>query len=190
MTIVPAQATDAPLIGVAVVMAIGPELARDFAGSGSIKDVEALFGTLAARTDSQYSYLNTLKAVDEDGKAMGFVVAYDGALLHRLRRSFIAEVRRSTGHDLEGKLADECDDREYYLDTLAVFEGYRGRGVAKALIEAAAGRARAAGKPLGLLCAKDNSRARRLYDASGFRNAGERPFAGEMMDHMLRSDSQ
>lgn len=185
MTITNAQQSDAPLIGKAVVMAIGPELARDFAGAGTVEDVEALLGRLAARTDSQYSYCNTLKAIDADGNTMGFVVAYDGARLHQLRRSFIAEVRRAMGHDLEGRLSDECEAGEYYLDTLAVFESYRGRGVAKALIEAAAGCAHNAGKPLGLLCAKDNGRARRLYDSCGFRQDGERTFAGELMDHLL-----
>lgn len=66
---------------------------------------------------------------------------------------------------------------------------YRGRGVATALIEAAGVRARECGKPLGLLVDKANSRARRLYDSLGFKQVGERFFAGELMDHLQQKGS-
>lgn len=184
MKIVRAELSDAPLIGRVVVEAIGEDIAGDFAGEKGIDAVVKLFAGLAAREDSQYSYLNALKAVDDDGAAMGFAVGYDGAELHRLRRAFFSEAKRQLDKDMDGKIGDECQPGEYYLDSLAVFPQYRGRGVAKELIKAMAECASFSGKPLGLLCEKTNIRARRLYDSSGFIPVGEAPFAGEIMDHL------
>ncbi len=184
MKIVCAELADAPLIGRVVVEAIGEDISAAFAEGKGIDAVVQLFAGLAAREDSQYSYLNTLKAVDDDGEAMGFAVGYDGAELHRLRRAFYSEVKRVLGKDMEGKMGDECQPGEYYLDSLAVFPQYRGRGIARELIKAMAERASLSGKPLGLLCKKTNIRARSLYDCSGFIQVGEAPFAGEIMDHL------
>lgn len=186
MKIIPALIEDAPLIGQAVVEAIGNDIANEFAGSLTVNDVVAMFSRLAERTDSQYSYTRALKAVDDQGNTMGIIVAYDGALLHRLRKAFFEEAKNFLGKDLEGKMADECTPDEYYLDSLAVLPEYRGRGVAHALIDAMAEVAAASGKPLGLLCDKSNHRARRLYLSVGFHHNGERVFAGELMDHLSR----
>lgn len=187
MKIVNADKSDARMIGEAVVEAIGDNLANAFAGDKSVEDVKCMFATLAAREDSQYSYLNTLKAIDNNGNPMGFIVAYDGAILHKLRRAFFEEVRNALNRDMEGEMADECTGDEYYLDSLAVLPQYRGQGIARALIEAMSKRAANSGKPLGLLCDKTNSNARRLYDKLGFRKVGETTFAWELMDHLQLS---
>ena len=189
MTVQQASAEHAHLIGRAVVMAIGDEITRNLAGEKHTPaDVEALFAGLAARTDTQYSYLNTLVALDENGEIMGLIVSYDGARLVEMRRIFFAEALRRLDLDF-GPDSDSIDPEttpdEFYIDTLAVFEPYRGRGVGRELIAAAAARAAAlSGKPLGLLVDKTNHRARRLYDSVGFVFRDERPFAGEVMDHM------
>lgn len=166
---------DGELIARAVVMALHEEF-----------DPEELwcriFLNLAVRTDSQYSYLNALKAVTAGGDVAGIMVCYDGARLAELRQALFEEFERQTGRQL-GPIADETDSGEWYLDSLAVFPGFRGRGVAKALIQAAIERAPEGRRP-GLLCAKDNTDARRLYESLGFRKIGERPFLGQMMDHM------
>lgn len=159
MKIVNAEKADAREIGQVVVTAVGEEISAAFAEGKGIEAVITLFANLAAREDSQYSYLNTLKAVDDNGRAMGYVVGYDGALLHRLREAFYTEVKAVLGKDMEGKMGDECEAGEFYLDSLAVFPEYRGRGVAKALIKAMGEHAVASGKPLGLLCEKTNTRA-------------------------------
>lgn len=170
-------------------MAIGEEITRNLAGKNHTPaDVEALFASLAARPDTQYSYLNTLVALDDDGCPMGCIVSYDGAALDDMRRIFFDEALRRLDLDF-GSDPDSIDPEttpdEFYLDTLAVFEPYRGRGIARQLIAAAARRAaEISGKPVGLLVDKTNHRARRLYDSIGFVFRDERPFAGEVMDHL------
>lgn len=181
-----ATPADAPFIGEAITLAIGEELTRNLAGdSHTPEDVRNLFADLARRDDSQYSYLNTLVATESDGTVAGLIVSYDGADLRRLRRSFFTEAETAIGLKIEGEPNDETGPEEYYIDTLAVFPDFRGRGIACQLIEAAAERAKSIGKPTGLLVDKTNHRARGLYDRLGFRQVGERPFAGEMMDHLL-----
>lgn len=185
--IIPAGIEHAPYIGRAITMAIGSELAADLAGPDhTVEDVEALFTSLARREDSQYSYLNSLVAVDDDSNVMGVIVSYDGARLRPLRKAFLSEAETAIGLRFDGEPDDETDSDEYYLDSLAVFPPYRGQGIARQLIEAAARRASQCGKPLGLLVSKTNPHARRLYDSLGFRPVGDRPFAGELMTHLQR----
>ncbi len=181
-TIRPARREEAPYIGAAVVEAIGEEIAEALGRDrGGVEAVKGLFSDLAARDDSQYSYLNTLVAVDPDDRVMGVCVGYDGARLHELRKAFIEEAGKKLGIEF-GELKDECEPTEFYLDTLAVDPSCRGRGVATALIGATVERARAIGKPAGLLVDKDNERARRLYEHLGFKPVGEREFIHTVMD--------
>lgn len=184
MRIIPARIEDAHLIGCSVVEAIGREIALALAGdSHSLGDVVDMFASLAEREDSQYSYRNSLVAIDDTGEAVGVCVAYDGAGLHRLREPFFLMAAELLEKHYDG-IEDECDADEFYIDTLAVLPSHRGQGVASALLEATIERARMSGKPAGLLVDKDNPRARRLYEHVGFEKVGERPFVYVVMDHM------
>ena len=172
------------MIARAIMMAVGEEICRDFAGEDhTTEEVEALFTELAAMDDSQYSYRNTLVALDPEGKVAGVCVAYDGARLHKLRERFFEAAERRLDRDMAG-MDDETSPDEFYLDTLAVWEQYRGNGLGARLLLAQAAHAHAAGKPAGLLVDKDNPKAEALYRRLGFRDAGERAFAGVMMNHL------
>lgn len=185
--IIPASREDAPAIAEIVMMAVGEEISRGFAGEkNTLDDVRRLFTRLAESEHAQYSFRNTLKAVDADGNAMGYLVAYDGGELHSLREAFIEGAREILGFDLEDKLPDETIPGEFYLDSLGVYPQYRGRGVAQALIAAAEKEAARRNLVPGLLCDKTNANARRLYDMLGFVQVGETPFAGELMDHLQK----
>nr|MBD5377752.1 GNAT family N-acetyltransferase [Bacteroides sp.] len=191
MIITDATAADAPLIADAVIEAIGPEIADGLAGkTHSRADVHALFTALAARPDTQYSFANTRIARSEaSGAPMGVCVSYDGELLLTLRRAFFREAALRLGWTLTPEEAEaihpETGPEEFYLDTLMTLPAHRGQGVGRALIMDAKLKARAAGKPLGLLCDTDNDRARSLYDSLGFRPAGTRPFAGHVMNRLI-----
>lgn len=181
---------DAAHIAEAIVMAVGDEITQSFAGKDhTVQDVKNLFSRLAQADNSQYSYKNTLVAVTPSDEVMGLIISYDGALLHPLRETFIKAAKEALGYDLVN-LADETSDDEVYLDTLAVYSAFRGNGVASALLNAAAEQAKTLNKPVGLLVDKTNHRARRLYESLGFRQVDERPFAGEMMDHLQKELNQ
>lgn len=189
MNIETATPKDASLIADAILAAIGDELTDHLAGANHTRrEVHDLFMRLAAREDTQYSYLNTRIARNGNGDAMGVCISYDGADLKRLRRPFFAEANENLGWNMTEdeieNLPGETEPDEFYLDTIMTLPQYRGRGVGKALIMDAAAKAAYASKPLGLLCDIENHSARRLYDAIGFRESGVRPFAGHDMYHL------
>ena len=185
-----ATPADAPLIAWAIMEAVGPGLVASMAGDHSVEDVRGIFTRLAARTDSQYSYLNTRIAHLSDGTKAGVCVSYDGGSLLSLRRAFFEEANRVLGWNLSTEeielVPQETCGEEFYLDSLAVLPQFRGQGIASSLIADSAQKAAAAALPLGLLVADDNPKARTLYEACGFRPVGRRPFAGEMMTNMRR----
>lgn len=187
MRIVPAEPGDGRLIARTIMMALGQELCESFASEGrSLDEIEDLFTACGDSDDSQYSWRNTLKAVDEEGNVLGMVISYDGARLEELRRRFLDEFAKRNGFRIDSHMTDETDPSEWYLDSLAVFPEYRGRGIAGELITAVCRLGAEAGKPTGLLVDKTNHRAEGLYDRLGFRTVGDRAFAGEIMTHKVR----
>lgn len=185
-TVIPARKADAPFIAKVVMTAIGDEISLAFAGSPDrLPLVDEMFSRLAGSENSQYSYANTLVALAPDGKVAGAIVSYDGARLHELRREFIRLSNEMLGSDFkEENFKDETSPDEIYLDSLCVFPEYRGQGIAAQLIAAACEAHKSSGKPVGLLVDPDNPRAKRLYERLGFREVGQRPFAGVMMHHL------
>lgn len=183
-----ARREDAAAIARGVVMALHEDIALAFAGSRErLPLVDRLFAGLAARDDSQYSYRNSLVAEDASGRVAGIIVAYDGSRLHELREAFVAEANALLGtRFVNAEMDNETSGDEVYLDSLAVFPGFRGHRLGARLIEAAAQLHSGAGKPLGLLCEQGYDHLYRLYTSLGFRNVGMRPFAGTMMHHLQR----
>lgn len=183
-----ATAADADFISDAIMTAVGHDLCANMGGGEeNLHLVHDIFAALAARTDSQYSYLNTLIAWDAEGKHAGAAISYDGAHLHRLRRPFIDAANRLLHWDItEEDMTDETSPDEIYLDTLMVVPEHRRQGLASALIQAVAEKHRSKAKPIGLLVDYSNPNAKRLYKKMGFKKVGDRPFAGEMMEHMQK----
>ncbi len=184
MKIINAEKKHADLIADTIMSAIGMDHCDEIAGQDSTGDnLKALFREMAERDDTQYSYRNTLVAIDDNGKPMGAIVSYDGGQLARLRSPFIARLQEETELD-PNNILDETEPGEYYLDSLAVLPEYRGREVGRKLIAAAIEQGRSLDLTPGLLVAKDNPSARALYEHLGFRKIGDRPFMGIVMDHM------
>jgi len=104
-----------------------------FCGDGfGLNDFHKMMTMLVERENSQYSYRNTLVAMDGD-KVIGISVSYDGARLHELRRAFIEAAKKYIGKDHSG-MDDETQAGELYLDSLAVLPEYRRQGIARKLI--------------------------------------------------------
>lgn len=70
--------------------------------------------------------------------------------------------------DAENMVAETLPG-EYYLDSLAVMPSYRGRGVARQLLESGIRQAEALRRPAILACSPQNTGAKRLYEKLGFR---------------------
>lgn len=168
-----------------IMMAMTDDCCLYFCGDGyGLADFRGMMTMLVEREDSQYSYRNTLVAMDAD-KVIGMAVTYDGGRLHELRRVFIEAAKKYIGKD-HSKMNDETQEGELYLDSLAVLPEYRHQGIARRLLMAAKERATQRGLPVvGLLVDKGNPTAESIYASVGFRYVNVRQWGGHSMKHLV-----
>lgn len=186
ITLRPGRPEDAPEIARLIIMAMTDECCRHFYGPDhTLDDFHRLITRLAADHDTQYSYENTICAVDtREDRIAGISVSYDGARLMELRQRFIEGAIRDFGID-HSAMEPETQTGELYLDSLAVWPAYRGHGIATLLLKATAEKARQTGcGPLGLLVDEGNPRAERLYNNVGFRYVNDSTWGGHRMRHL------
>lgn len=185
ITLRPGRKEDAPVIAELIVMAMTDECCRHFYGENhTAEDFMRLITDLAAGSDTQYSYENTICAMTDDGQIVGISVSYDGGRLYELRQAFINGAKTAFGID-HSSMKPETQAGELYLDSLAVYPRFRGMGIAKMLIEATAEKARSMGcGPLGLLVDEGNPKAGCLYESVGFRFVNNSDWGGHHMRHL------
>ena len=177
-----AQASDIVKL---IMMAMTDDCCLHFCGEGhGLDDFRRMMTSLVERTDTQYSYRNTLVAM-EGQKVTGIAVSYDGGRLHQLRQAFIQAARKYIGKDHSG-MDDETQAGELYLDSLAVLPEYRRQGIAQRLLKATKEKADAMGLPcVGLLVDQGNPAGEALYASAGFRYANDSHWGGHPMKHLV-----
>lgn len=168
-----------------IMMAMTDECCLYYTGDGqTLDDFRKTMVRLVEMENSQYSYRNTLVAMTDDGQIMGACVSYDGGLLHTLRRAFVNAALTDFGRDFSNMDA-ETQAGELYLDSLAVYPQYRGKGVASALLRASIEKACNMNLPAaGLLVDKGNPNAERLYKSVGFEYVNDAFWGGHPMRHL------
>lgn len=179
--IVPAKREQAAEIASLIMEAMDYDCCRNFAGPDhTLDDFHQMMTQLVEMDDSQYSYANTLVAM-ERGEIAGCLVGYDGKDLLRLRRRFIEAAKQWLGQDFSG-MDEETRAGEYYLDSLCVKKEFRKRGIATRLIREAI--LRHGTQPVGLLVDHTHPWAERLYRQIGFRFVNETEWGGHAMNHL------
>ena len=168
-----------------IMMAMTDECCQYFCGEGyGLDDFCRMMCHLVEREDSQYSYKNTLVAMDGQ-QVVGVSVSYDGSRLHELRRTFIEAAKAYIGKDHTG-MDDETQAGELYLDSLAVLPAYRRQGIAQKLLIATRERARHLHLPkVGLLVDKGNPDGEALYTKVGFEYLNDNLWGGHPMKHLI-----
>lgn len=181
-----AQKKQATVIARLIMEAMNHECCQWFAGPNhTLEDFHLLMTRLVEREDSQYSYLNTLVAITETNKIVGICVSYDGAKLRELRKAFIEGALEAFGRDFSD-MDDETTAGELYIDSLCVDNSFRGRGLAKELLEATIEKGRKMNLPTGLLVDTGNPQAERLYHHVGFVYMGDNQWGGHKMKHLQK----
>jgi len=168
-----------------IMMAMTDDCCQHFCGAGyGLTDFYRMMTILVEREDSQYSYRNTLVAMDEDC-LVGVAVSYDGGCLHELRQAFIQSAKEYLGKD-HSHMDDETQAGELYLDSLAVKPAYRRQGIAKRLLMTTKEKADQMGMPcVGLLVDMGNVAGESLYTSVGFRYVNDRCWGGHTMKHLV-----
>lgn len=180
-----AQKFQARSIARLIMQAMNYECCQYFAGPDyTLDDFERVLTDLVLSDNSQYSYNNTVVAVDEDGDVCGVCVSYDGGQLHSLREAFVKAMKDNFGRDFSD-IPDETEAGELYIDSIAVSEKCRGKGIATKLLHAVIEKARNMGLPaVGLLVDKGNPKAERLYARVGFQYVNDNTWGGHPMKHL------
>ena len=185
ITIRKAKREQAADIARLIMMAMTDECCLYFCGEGyGLDDFQRMMTCLVERKDSQYSYKNTLVAMEGE-RVVGISVSYDGGRLHELRQVFINYAKQYIGKDHTG-MDDETQAGELYLDSLAVLPSHRRQGIAMQLLKAT--RERAANMALccvGLLVDKSNPTGEALYASAGFRYVNDEMWGGHPMKHLV-----
>lgn len=168
-----------------IMMAMTDDCCQYFCGDGyGLADFYQMMTWLVEREDSQYSYRNTLVAMDGK-KVVGIAVSYDGGQLHQLRQAFIEAAKKHIGKNHSG-MDDETQAGELYLDSLAVLPDYRRQGIATQLLKATKERASQMGLTcVGLLVDQDNPDGEALYTLIGFQYANDSQWGGHLMKHLV-----
>ena len=185
ITIEQAQPSQAPDIARLIMEAMNHECCLYFAGEEhGLSGFHQLMTDLVCRADSQYSYLNTLVALNAQREVIGVCTSYDGAELHQRRTAFVQGCLARFNRDF-GNMDDETAAGELYVDSLAVDVRYRGKGIAKALLRATIEKGKQLQLPaVGLLVDKGNPKAERLYTSVGFQYVDDNQWGGHAMRHL------
>lgn len=177
-----ATPSDAPDIAQLIILAMGKALAGKFANSNDPAVYTALFEKFAAMPANPYSFENIL-VWEATAVICGMILAYDGADLDQLRKPFLAYTRAKLG--FTGMPEDETQSGEFYIDCLAVFPDFEGKGIAKKLIASLIVKADRLGHhKVGLLVSKGNEKAQELYNKLGFVIVGEKSLLGGSHNHL------
>ena len=184
-----ARKEQSPDIARLIMTAMTDDCCLHFCGEGyGLEDFRGMMTMLVEREDSQYSYRNTLVAMDGD-RLVGIAVSYDGGRLHELRQAFVEAAKTCIGKDHSG-MDDETQAGELYLDSLAVLPDYRRQGIARRLLKATKEKADRMGLPcVGLLVDKGNPAGESLYASVGFRHVNDNSWGGHPMKHLTLSNS-
>lgn len=148
---------------------------------------ELLVKAYIEEPDYRYGFNNAI-VKEIDGQVAGVAFGYPDHLEETIDDAFINLL---LAHDLseEYKLFDdeETFKDEWYLDTLVTSPNFRGKGVARELLDALPNLAKQHNRTkLGLNVDKINDNARRIYLNNGFEKVGQIDIANHDYDHLQK----
>lgn len=181
MQIRKAKKEDAAQIAELMILAM-TEIVFQFIGKEDTKEGKKFLRDLIQQENNQYSYQYIFVAVDKN-TILGQICLYPGALLKSLRQPVLDHIK--TTYAIDYLAADETQEGEIYIDTLAVSSAAQGQGIGKLLLQFAIEEFVHKNQDiLGLLVDDDNPNAKRLYDKMGFIVQNKLSIFGKKMEHM------
>ncbi len=137
--------------------------------------------------DYRYGFNNAL-VKEINGKVAGIAFGYPDHLEENIDDAFINLLLNNNLSE-EYKLFndEETFKNEWYLDTLVTSPDFRGKGVARELLDALPDLAKKHSRTkLGLNVDKINDNARRIYLNNGFEKVGQIDIANHDYDHLQK----
>ncbi|KIS02653.1 Acetyltransferase, GNAT family [Paucilactobacillus wasatchensis] len=137
-------------------------------------------------------YIATTLVADVDGEVVGMAFAYQDSNETAVNRVYEQAAEKIPSiRDVDFFADPEAFDDEFYLDSLAVDDDYRGMGIATKLIQAVAEHAVDLGyETLGLNVDTLNPLAEKLYRRLGFEGTGQIMIGDHEYRHLQVSTAQ
>lgn len=173
-----------------ILMAI-EDLADQFTKAKSSEELRTRLQHLIAVEETRFSAEYGL-LIEADGQIAGVGFAYPGKWMTQLTANTL-QAMKAIGALYEVDEAaqllssKEANSDEYYIDNLAVFEGYRGKGYSRTLIEAFEKRAVEEGYlKIAILADVNNPKAKAIYEKMGYVSDGIFQVLGHRYDHLVK----
>lgn len=134
-------------------------------------------------------YRNNYKHIhvyEIDGQVAGFINCYAGDKEPQLESNWL-NIDFNESFELDGTPLPEreADNGDLYIESIAVFEAYRGRGIASQLMTYIFDKARVTGyKQVSLNCEVDNEGAMKLYEKLGFKPLHDHILSGHAYKYL------
>ncbi|MDM5153969.1 N-acetyltransferase [Bacillus sp. DX1.1] len=161
------------------------EIAEKITGGTTEMEVLAGLESWFSKKGNRLSYENCF-VEEQDGTAVGIIVAYHGSDAEQLDTPIIKHLRKNQ-QDSTITLEKEADLDEYYIDTLSVSKAYGGQGIGSKLIKAAEIAAYEKGyEKIALLVNLENKRAFSLYKKLGYQEDKTVMLVGEPYVHLVK----
>lgn len=179
-----AKKTDAKAIAPLLYNALH-EIAEKITGGKTETEVLIGLETWFSKKGNRLSFENCF-VEEQDGKAVGIIVAYHGSHAKQLDTPIVKHLRK-IHQDSSITLEKEAELDEYYIDTLSVSSAYGGRGIGSKLIQAAENNAYEKGyEKIALLVNLENKRAFSLYKKLGYQEDKTVMLVGEPYAHLVK----
>lgn len=179
-----AQPTDAPAAVNLIYQAI-KDIGFQLTGADTEQGVLEQLMRFFQSEGNRFSYDNLLVKIVEDEVA-GMILCYHGSQAETIDRP-ILERLRALKNDSALTLDKEADEDEYYIDALAVFPQWGGRGFGTELIHAAEEHGRQLGyDKIALNVEQLNEKACALYQRLGYEADKEIEINQHKYFHMIK----
>ena len=181
MLIRKARQEESDIIAPYILMAM-EDIAYRFIGEKSKDKALQWLASLIGEQGNQYSFENCW-VVETEGKIRAAAIVYDGGRLKELRVGVADKIASMFNREFNPE--EETQAGEHYIDCVGVDPGQQGQGIGSGIFRFLINTyVHQQNQTLGLLVAKDNPTAKRLYLKLGFEGIGEKTLMGKCMEHL------
>ncbi len=179
----PASKTDTVKLSTLILDAIGDIAKTLSAESEKSKILETLNFYITMKTN-RLSYKN-IWVYEKKSQIAGLILAYNSNDIKKLDKPILAHLANK--NIFIDSFDKECFDDEFYIDTVSVFEEFRGCGIAKELFIFIENKAKNLGfQKVSLLVDLENIKALALYEKIGFKKNQILKVSNHNYHHMIK----
>lgn len=155
----------------------GGEVIADYIDCDDMQKAKTICERFFYDDNCQFCYKNCVVAKNNEG-ICGAILFYDGGRSQQYADYF----SKISGKSFE----PEAESGQMYIDSIAVYEQYRGQGIAKKLLNYAFDVAKKRDMPLTLIVSSQKQQAKIIYEKAGFSVGGKKYIAGYEYYKMIK----